>query len=102
MTRFDKKCYLHACDLYGFLLDSSYQGGEKEWKEHILPFFGDEDGLPLLLTDNTLYDIATNVDKYFPCYSHYRINSNLSDEQRILNIMGWIVQECCTFRFTFS
>lgn len=105
MTHFNKKCYLHSYELREFLdvlpdSGTSLPEYETEWSQYILPYFGDND--VLVLTDNTLYDIATTVDKYFPRYLHHHLNSSFSDDDRILNIMGWIVEDCCTFRFTLS
>lgn len=75
---------------------------ERLYDKVIEPYFGDYCGVKT--TNNTLYDLATtilhNFDDFRFCGCIQK--ENLSEEERILKLMGYIDDMCCVAFYDFS
>ena len=70
-------------------------------KKCIAPFLGLDDLVKA--SNETLYELACVIDKYFSTYCYYRLNKKFtSQDDRVLNLMGWIDKYCCDIRFEIN
>lgn len=52
------------------------------------------------VSNEILYKLACVIDEHFSTYCHYRLNKKFtSQEDRVLHLMGWIVEYCCDSTF---
>lgn len=108
MKEFNEKRYLYI-DLLADVLDSGdlaeYSDvsdllSSDKWKACIAPFFGQEELVEVEVSNDGLYNLACFIDMNFTTHCHYRLNEKiLSREDRVLNLMGWIVKYFCNTYF---
>lgn len=107
MKEFIEKRYLDLERLAKFLdygdlaeySDVSKLLSSDKWEKHIDPIFDYVDDLAKV-SNEILYKLACVIDEHFSTYCHYRLNKKFtSQEDRVLHLMGWIVEYCCDSTF---
>ena len=75
---------------------------ERLYDKTIEPFFGDS--CCVKTTNNTLYDLATTILHNFDSFRFCGCiqKGNLSEEERVLKLMGYIDDMCCVAFYSFS
>lgn len=98
---FDEMRFLRPYDLATFLgltgEDNISLWGVEHYRDYIVPLIGD--GLePVRLETNTLHELAVIADKHFDYTDRY-IWESFGQNERILRLMGYIVEHCCFTAF---